>query len=320
MKIQKSPVNILKLYISLLCCPICKGVFSHSKTTKKEELICQSCERHYLIKEGILYLNPPLDKDLAASIQKWDEFYKQFLKSKQYVHEYQQYQRLYFQDTYDQLNVAHTLKQAIYLEIGCGRFYFGQDIASQTKLIIGVDLSKYSLMIAKKMLDQKGITNYILIFGDILRLPIKSNAIDVIYGGGVIEHFKDTQQAVDELYRVLKPGGVSFNSVPMLNLGSLSYRQIWGNIPNFPVLKQLAELIHIRLMRGKHMIFGYEFSFLPSTQRKIHQNAGFKQITIGQFRVTLTFDFLPEKLRKPFISLAMNSPLFWPMIKIVAKK
>ena len=107
----------------------------------------------------------------------------------------------------------------------------------------------------------------------------------------------------------------------MLNIGSLTYRQLWGNIPNFPIIKQLAEFIHIKLLGGKHMRFGYELSFLPITLVNIHKKAGFKKIEVKYFDTKLLFELIPfTAVRNLLIKLAQNSPLFWPMIKVVATK
>ena len=151
-------------------------------------------------------------------------------------------------------------------------------------------------------------------------MPIKNNTVDLVYGGGVIEHFKDTGSCIDELYRVLKRSGVSFNTVPYLNIGSLTYRQVWGNIPNVPVLREVAEFIHIKLLGAKHMIFGYEMSFTKRTLFSIHKQSGFKKISVDKFQTTLSFEFIPKFFRPFFIYLADTSPLFWPMVKVIGTK
>ena len=51
------------------------------------------------------------------------------------------------------------------------------------------------------------------------------------------------------------------NTVPYLSLGALTYRQLWGNIPAVPGLRQAAELVHLRLLRSRHLRFGYERSY-----------------------------------------------------------
>jgi len=301
----------------ILCCPICKNDL---KETKKF-LFCKYCKKNYPIKNRVIKIIPNLSEDLELSIKKWDRIYFDQLTSKSYNQEYKNYKKFYRKDTLDQLNIEKKInKKMVYLEIGCGSFFLGQDLADKTKLVIGIDICPSALTIAKKMLDEKGISNYLLIQGDILNLPIKKDLIDLIYGGGVIEHFKNTQKCVNELFRVLKKGGVSFNSVPYLNIGSITYRQLWGNIPNAPILKQMAEFIHIKLLQSRHMTFGYEMSFLASTLKKIHRCAGFNNIKVDKFRVKIVFNFLPNLLKPIFIWLATNSKLFWPMVKVVAEK
>ncbi len=301
----------------ILCCPVCQNVLKQSDNYLYWEL----CAKKYPIEKNIIRMLPDLSKDLELSIEKWDKIYSDQLRDKTFYKEFDNYKKLYLQDTIDQLNDARKIgKSDIYLEIGCGSFFLGQELADKVELIIGIDICPSALEIAKKMLDEKGSTNYILIQGDILNFPIRSNSIDLIYGGGVIEHFRNTQVCVDELYRVLKIDGVSFNTVPYLNIGSLTYRQLWGNIPNVPILKQTAEFVHIKLLRGKHMTYGYEMSFLASTLKAIHKRAGFSNVKVDKFTVKVVFDFLPNFLKPILTELAIKSRLFWPMIKVVAKK
>jgi ubiquinone/menaquinone biosynthesis C-methylase UbiE len=290
------------------------------KLVGKNSLSCCGCLAEYPIRQGIPVLIPDISNDVQLSHNKWDDEYERELRSGDYERKYTEYISKNYSDTYRQINTKKPLdKHITYLEIGCGNFFFGQSVAKKCGLIIGIDFSFNALLIAKKMLEKKGIKKFLLIQGDILKMPIKKDTIDLIYGGGVIEHFKDTQNCVNELYRVLRPGGVSFNTVPYLNVGSI-YRQAWGNIPNVPVLREAAETVHIKLLGGRHMRFGYEFSFLASTLRKIHRRAGFKTVEIDKFDVELCMEFIPHSLHKHIEFLAKNSRHFWPMVKVVASK
>lgn len=49
---------------------------------------------------------------------------------------------------------------------------------------------------------------------DILNLPFKDNQFDVILCNHVLEHIADDKKAMQELYRVLKPGGFGVFQVP----------------------------------------------------------------------------------------------------------
>lgn len=49
---------------------------------------------------------------------------------------------------------------------------------------------------------------------DICNLPFQDNAYDVIFCNHVLEHIPDDDKAMQELYRVLKPGGMAILQIP----------------------------------------------------------------------------------------------------------
>lgn len=49
---------------------------------------------------------------------------------------------------------------------------------------------------------------------DICALPFKSESFDVIFCNHVLEHIEDDKKAMQELYRVLKPGGYGIFQIP----------------------------------------------------------------------------------------------------------
>lgn len=308
---------MIKNYLDYLCCPDCKTDLKKINSS----LICKQCSRKLTIDDEIIKTNISLSSDTELSQNKWNEIYSDLLKNKKFLADFENYKKNNFENDYKQLCQTKIFnKKTSFLEIGCGTFFLGTTISKKCQVVIGVDFSSSSLKIAKKLLDKYKIKNFLLIQANLLNLPIKKNVIDYIIGSGVIEHFKNTQICVTELYRILKNKGTCLNSVPLLNMGSLTYRQLWGNIPDFPVLKQIAEFIHIKILKGRHMMFGYELSFTANKLRSIHKKAGFKKIEIKKLDVELVFLLVPKFIRKPLIWLANSSPLFWPMVKVIATK
>lgn len=53
------------------------------------------------------------------------------------------------------------------------------------------------------------------VIGDVTRLPLKSAEFDAIICIHVLEHVMDDRAAIDEIYRVLRPGGWALISVPI---------------------------------------------------------------------------------------------------------
>ncbi len=79
--------------------------------------------------------------------------------------------------------------------------------------IHGIDIAPKLVKKAIQILKQKKIPLKAKL-GDIRKLPYKSNYFDYVYTMGTIEHIPDPSVAIEEIYRVLKPGGIAVIGVP----------------------------------------------------------------------------------------------------------
>ncbi|MEX2273853.1 MAG: class I SAM-dependent methyltransferase [Vicinamibacterales bacterium] len=75
----------------------------------------------------------------------------------------------------------------------------------------GVDISEPTLRQARAAFDAGTLRSAV---SDVRALPFRDASVDAIYSMGTIEHFDETQQAVAEMARVLKPGGRAIIGVP----------------------------------------------------------------------------------------------------------
>lgn len=167
----------------------------------------------------------------------------------------------------------------VYLEIGCGPAYIGEHIMrSYGSAFVGIDFNLRILHTLREFFDKSGLTNYLLIHADINAMPLRNESVDFIYGGGVIEHFADTAHILRESWRVLRPCGVSFNSVPAFNLSWLPVR-FNNNIPATPPLREILTFVHMRLLRNRLLErnYGYELSFTARDLERLHRAAGFSR-------------------------------------------
>ena len=106
------------------------------------------------------------------------------------------------------------------LDIGCGegRHSLGLYVDREVNAI-GIDLSMEDLKIAKSRIKDFTVTDTnksscAFGVGDIQSLPFKDNAYDAVICSEVLEHLESLDNAVSEIVRVLKPGGVLAVSVP----------------------------------------------------------------------------------------------------------
>lgn len=92
------------------------------------------------------------------------------------------------------------------LEIGCG---LGTDLLQFARggaIVTGVDLTPASIELVKRRFNLYGLAVDARV-ADAEKLPFPDNSFDVVYSFGVLHHTPNTPKAVDEVYRVLKPGG-----------------------------------------------------------------------------------------------------------------
>jgi len=77
-------------------------------------------------------------------------------------------------------------------------------------LCIPIDLTSSAVVCAYKTLNRLNCVSDLAIQDDARFLPIKSTSLDYYYISGVLHHSPDINKSIEEVYRVLKPGGVAY--------------------------------------------------------------------------------------------------------------
>lgn len=271
-------------------------------------------------KNGIWITDINLSKETKISQTTWKNIYDQNLK--QLREEKDDFNNCKLVDHLKYIEQSYSFsKKTIYLEIGCGPAFIGEYLMkTHNCYFIGVDFNYKMLLTLKKYFEKKKYKNYLLIHADILNMPLKGSCIDYIYGGGVIEHLRNTKNVMKELYRVLKKGGTSFNTVPAFNLWWLT--RFWNNIPNLPIIKQVFEFIHVSLLKGAvlNKYFGYELSYTLGNLKQIHTSIGFKNLKVGAFVFHPSEKKLKNFFLRKFYMYLTAKTLFSPVYYIYGKK
>lgn len=101
------------------------------------------------------------------------------------------------------------------LDAGCGTGIFAADIINAGAHVVGLELSPVMLRRSvAKFSDQA----FYPVQGDMNRLPFADNSFDRTVSNTAIEFIEDAGSAIDELFRVTRPGGV----IVVTTLNSLS--------------------------------------------------------------------------------------------------
>jgi len=133
---------------------------------------------------------------------------------------------------------------------------------------------------------------------DVRALPFRDASFDAIYSMGTIEHFDETEQAVQEMARVLKPGGYAIVGVPNRHDPFLR-----------PLLATVLQTVGL-------YAYGYEKSYSRRALRDMLERAGFS------VAVETSILFIPGGLR--MLDLAchawcrplavVTAGLVWPFV------
>jgi 2-polyprenyl-6-hydroxyphenyl methylase/3-demethylubiquinone-9 3-methyltransferase len=143
------------------------------------------------------------------------------------------------------------LENAWVLDAGCGTGHASKRLEKLAFKVISVDLGHQLLRLTQKK------ANTIPAQASILHLPFQDNQFDLVFSSEVIEHTPQPLLAVQELWRVIKPGGWLTLSTP---------NKLW----EFPV--RLSSTLRLRPYDG------YENFLRPAELKRFITNLGGKVI------------------------------------------
>lgn len=138
------------------------------------------------------------------------------------------------------------------LEVGCGA---GVDLVRFAKggaAVTGVDLSPSAIDLAAAHFAQQGLTADLRV-ADGEHLPFADASFDLVFAHGVVQYTANPQQMVDEVQRVLKPGGEAifqvYNRISWLNALS-KLMNVGLEHQDAPVLLKYSSGEFRRLLKG----------------------------------------------------------------------
>ncbi len=116
------------------------------------------------------------------------------------------------------------------LDVGCGYGFYSIDFARRGARLLGCDLALEALKASHRTVDGLGLNGraaYMVADGSVL--PLAGDAFDLIFCNCVLEHVADDRQALVEMHRTLRPGGLLY-----LTVDSAEHDLVLGFLEHLP--------------------------------------------------------------------------------------
>jgi len=176
------------------------------------------------------------------------------------------------------------------LDAGCGAGHVAVNIAPYSASVIAFDLSAQMLEQVEQLAAERGLTNIQTRQGDVENLPFEDGAFDIVTSRYSAHHWPNPGRALQEITRVLKPGG----------------RFILSDIvaaeePTFDTFLQALELLRDPSHVRDHSI---------SQWQAFYAGAGFEMQVVLTWELPLDFDDWVRRMATPELNVAMLKRLY----------
>ena len=127
-----------------------------------------------------------------------------------YSEEFQQLLRLRSVETHAAHLLPHLKPGMRLLDFGCGSGNLSVGLAKAVEPgeLHGVDMEASEIEVASALAQAGGHSNAVFHVGDVTDMPFEDDYFDAAHCHTLLMHVPDTQAALSEVKRVLKPGGV----------------------------------------------------------------------------------------------------------------
>ncbi len=94
------------------------------------------------------------------------------------------------------------------LDVGCGPGTLSLDLAARVGSVTALEQTEGALDLARAEAERQGATDVEFRVGDVHALDLPDDSFDVVHAHQVLQHVADPVQALREMRRVTKPGGI----------------------------------------------------------------------------------------------------------------
>lgn len=102
----------------------------------------------------------------------------------------------------------HLVDGAALLDVGAGPGTITLEFARRVGHVTVVEIDEAALSLSRDRASEAGAQNIDFVVADVHALPFQDDAFDVVHAHQVLQHVGDPVQALREMRRVVRPGGV----------------------------------------------------------------------------------------------------------------
>lgn len=184
-----------------------------------------------------------------------------------------------YEDAADRMAIRRLLPQHMgsFVDIAGGYGRLADEYIPRAEVATVFDYSKTELAQAKELHGDKIQTKA----GDVYDLPFKDASVDALMMVRATHHLEDIQKVSDELYRILKPGGVAVIEV--------ANKKTLPKMVRYWTKKSDVNPFSREVSRLKELNSGEFFNYHPKYIEEIFKKSGFQideVLSVSNFRST----------------------------------
>ncbi len=155
----------------------------------------------------------------------------------------------------DYLGGLNQLESLSLLDIGCSTGIMTSEYASMFNNVKAIDIDEPAIKFAIQNNNMENVSYYLM---DSMNTTFKDNNFDIITCTHIYEHVPDSQKLLNEIFRILKPGGICFFSAGnRLNLMEPHYR-----LPLLSIIPKPLAHLYLRFLKKGDFYYETHLTYL----------------------------------------------------------